>query len=298
MISKQSKLGLVQPHTPVPETVKSKRGAAKANDRSGIVERTVLERRSDQNLKLKQDLIADEVAVAFAYNGQSHAVMMASPIDLHDFAVGFSVTERIVDSADDILDIDIRDAKKGITIQLKIKQHLMERLERQRRQMSGRSGCGICGIINLEAAVPNLEPMIQTELPDHKIINQAVEILQKNQLIQNSCGGVHCAGMFDRTGKLLAIREDVGRHNALDKLIGAQLDNIEPDHFVLMSSRASHELIAKVAIAGIGTLVTISAATTLAIEVANRINLNLVGFIRGSRQVVYSATATSTLTQE
>jgi FdhD protein len=298
MMSKQPKQKLVQPRTSVPEAGKSTRKAVKANDRTGIVERTVLERRSDQNLTLKQDLIADEVAVAFAYNGQSHAVMMASPIDLRDFAIGFSVTERIVDSAGDILDIDIREAKKGITIQLKIKQQLMERLERQRRQMSGRSGCGICGIIDLEAALPHLEPMVQTELPDHKIINQAVEALQKKQPIQNNCGGVHCAGMFDRTGKLLAIREDVGRHNALDKLIGAQLDNIEPDHFVLMSSRASHELIAKVAIAGIGTLVTISAATTLAIEVANKINLNLLGFIRGSRQVVYSATLNPTLPPE
>ena len=289
MMSKQSKQTLVHPLNSVPETDGSKREVVKVSDRPGIVERTVLERYSDQNLKIKQDLIAEEVAVAFAYNGQSHAVMMASPVDLHDFAIGFSVTERIVDSDIDILDVDIRNARKGITIQLKIKQHLMERLERQRRQMSGRSGCGICGIIDLEAAVPNLEPMIQTELPDHRTINQAVEILQKNQLIQNSCGGVHCAGLFDRTGKLLVIREDVGRHNALDKLIGAQLDNIQPDHFVLMSSRASHELIAKVAIAGIGTLVTISAATTLAIEVANKINLNLLGFIRGSRQVVYSA---------
>ncbi|MBT5560145.1 MAG: formate dehydrogenase accessory sulfurtransferase FdhD [Proteobacteria bacterium] len=282
----------------IQETTNSEREVVEGNERPGIVERNVLERRSDKNLTLKQDLIADEVAVAFAYNGQSHAVMMASPIDLYDFAVGFSVTERIVDSVDDILDIDIRDAKKGITIQLRIKQIMMERLERQRRQMSGRSGCGICGIIDLEAAIPKLEPMVQTDLPDHTIINQAVEILQSNQLIQNSCGGVHCAGMFDRTGKLLAIREDVGRHNALDKLIGAQLDNIEPEYFVLMSSRASHELIAKVAIAGIGTLVTISAATTLAIEVANKINLNLIGFIRGSRQVIYSATATSNLTQK
>ena len=288
-MSKQSKQTLVHSLKSLPETDRSKREVIKVNDRSGIVERTVFERCSGQNLKIKQDLIADEVAVAFAYNGQSHAVMMASPIDLHDFAIGFSITERIVDSADDILDVDIRNARKGVTIQLKIKQHLMERLERQRRQMSGRSGCGICGIIDLEAAVPNLEPMIQTKLPGHRTINQAVEILQKNQLIQNSCGGVHCAGMFDRTGKLLAIREDVGRHNALDKLIGAQLDNTEPDYFVLMSSRASHELIAKVAIARIGTLVTISAATTLAIEVANKINLNLLGFIRGSRQVVYSA---------
>ena len=288
MTNKPSKPRLVQPLNSS-ATEKSKDKAVKTDDRPGIVERKVLERRSDKNLRLKQDLIAEEVAVAFAYNGQSHAVMMASPIDLHDFAIGFSITERIVDSPNDILDIDIRDAKKGITIQLQIKPHLMERLERRRRQMSGRSGCGICGITDLEAAVPTLEPLARTEVPDHKTIIQAVDVLQKNQVLQNSCGGVHAAAMFDKTGSLLAIREDVGRHNALDKLIGAQLDNIEPEHFVLMSSRASHELITKMAIAGIGTLVSISAASTLAIDAAEQINLNLIGFIRGSRQIIYTS---------
>lgn len=257
-------------------------------ERKGIVERKVLERHSDQEQHWKQDQIADEVAVAFAYNGQSHAVMMASPLDLNDFAIGFSLTERIIDSPDDILDVEIRNAKQGITVQLQIRPHLMERLERQRRQLSGRSGCGICGITDLAAAVPKLEPMQQTQPPSHQIISKAVQTMKANQVLQNACGGVHGAALFNSAGELLAIREDVGRHNALDKLIGAQIKTINHDDFVLMSSRASHELVAKVAIAGIGTLVTISAATTLAIEVANKINLNLIGFIRGERQVVYT----------
>jgi FdhD protein len=260
---------------------------------SGVAQRAVRLRHSDSIGQDKLDYIADEVPIAFAYNGQSHAVMMASPLDLRDFAIGFSLTERVIDSVDDIVDIDIRKAAKGITIQLQIKAHLVKRLETQRRQLSGRSGCGICGITDIAAAVPNLSPLKRSVIPSHDVINKAVQTLQENQVLQNDCGAVHGAGLFTQSGDLLSLREDVGRHNALDKLIGSQVLNLESTHFVLMSSRASHELVNKTVIAGVGTLVAISAATTLAIEYAERTNLNLLGFIRGSRQVIYTSDATS-----
>ena len=281
---KQSK----QPESTSDSSHRKQKLADKLESLSGVAERRVLLRHADNIQRWELDQIADETPVAFSYNGQSHAVMMASPLDLEDFAIGFSLTERIIDSRDDLLDIDIRKATQGITIQLQMKPALMERLDRQRRQLSGRSGCGICGITDIAAALPHLEPLPPSAIPSHDAINKAVDALKENQVLQNDCGSVHGAGLFTKDGSLVALREDVGRHNALDKLIGAQFDKLSPDCFVLMSSRASHELVNKVAIAGIGTLVAISAATTFAIDIADKVNLNLLGFIRGSRQVIYA----------
>ena len=255
----------------------------------GVLKRQIISRTSTNSSSALSDLVAEEVAIAFAYNGQSHAVMMASPICLDDFAVGFSITEKIVDSPKDIRQIDIQAAHQGICINLQIKPKLMERLAGRRRQLSGRSGCGICGIADLAAAMPSLQPLQATPRPDHATIENAVQTFHRKQSLQEQCGAVHAAALFDQSGKLLALREDVGRHNALDKVIGATIGLAKPEHFVLMSSRASHELVVKTVMAGIGSLVCISAATTLAIEMAEQTNLNLLGFIRGSRQIVYTA---------
>jgi FdhD protein len=255
----------------------------------GVIQRAVEEQTSNESHSEKLDQIAVEVPVAFAYNGQSHAVMMASPLDLHDYAIGFSLTERIIDSMDDILTVEVLEAKQGFTVQLQIKPHLVERLDKQRRQLSGRSGCGICGISDLAAAIPQLEPITKTLKPGHAIIAAALDAFQSKQSMQQECGAVHCAALFNAQGQLLELKEDIGRHNALDKVIGART-KVSPIHvsdFVLMSSRASHELITKTIIAGAGTMVAVSAATSLAIDIAEKLNLNLVGFVRGERQVVY-----------
>ena len=255
----------------------------------GIEKRSVVLRHSANLQHTETDYIAQEVPVALTYSGESHAVMMASPIDLHEFAIGFSLTERIIDQTGDIRSIDIRQATQGITINIQIKPKLIERLKGKRRQLSGRSGCGICGITDLAAALPKIDPLSKVALPTHRIVDQAVHILKKNQTLQQRCGAVHCAGLFNKSGELLALREDVGRHNALDKLIGSEIESLKADHFIVMSSRASHELVAKVAISGIGTLVTISAATSLAIDLARETNVNLVGFVRNERQIVYTS---------
>jgi FdhD protein len=234
------------------------------------------------------DHIAQEVPIAIAYNGESHAVMMASPIDLNDFAIGFSITERIIDKTDEIRAIDSRQASQGITVNIQVEARLMDRLKGKRRQLSGRSGCGICGITDLAAALPVIQPLKSAPTPSHSIIDNAVKTLKESQILQDQCGAVHCAGLFNANGELLALREDVGRHNALDKLIGSQVNCLQPDCFIVMSSRASHELVAKVAISGVHTLVTISAATSLAIDLAEKTNLNLVGFVRDKRQIIYA----------
>lgn len=255
----------------------------------GVEKRPIVLRHSQHLQSKDDDFVAQEIPVALVYNGESHAVMMATPIDLHDFAIGFSISERIIDSSEDIRSIDIRQAKQGITINIGIKTSFMTRLQGKRRQLSGRSGCGICGITDIAAALPIIEPLADSVLPSHKVIDTAVESLIQNQALQDQCGAVHCAALFNARGELKALREDVGRHNALDKLIGSQISSFNDDDFIVMSSRASHELIAKVAISGLSTLVTISAATSLAIELAEKSNLNLVGFVRDKRQIIYAS---------
>lgn len=256
---------------------------------AGVEERSVVLRHAEQLQSSAMDYIAQEMPIAFAYNGESHAVMMASPIDLNDFALGFSITERIVDQASDIRAIDIRQAAQGITVNIQIKPSLMDRLKGKRRQLSGRSGCGICGITDIAAALPIIAPLEDSILPSHATVDRAVSTLKKNQSLQDQCGAVHCAGLFSAAGELVALREDVGRHNALDKLIGSEIGHMQSDYFIVMSSRASHELIAKVAISGISTLITISAATSLAVELAEKTNLNLIGFVRDKRQIIYAS---------
>lgn len=259
----------------------------------GVEKRHIVLRHSQHLQSAEDDFVAQEVPIALAYNGESHAVMMVSPVDLHDFAIGFSISERIIDSVDDIRSIDVRKAQQGFTLQIGIKNSLMSRLKGKRRQLSGRSGCGVCGITELAAAIPEIDALPDSVLPSHTIVDSAVSILQAAQVLQDQCGAVHCAGLFSAQGELISIREDVGRHNALDKLIGSQINELAKDTnagcFIVMSSRASHELIAKVAISGISTLVTISAATSLAIDLAHKTNVNLIGFVRDKRQIIYAS---------
>jgi len=235
------------------------------------------------------DLVADEVPVAFVFNGNSGAVMMASPLNLDDFAIGFSLTEKIIDTADDIKQIEVRRAKQGYTIELQIQPHLIERLANKSRQITGRSGCGVCGIADLASAIPELDPLPKTQAPNHAVVQQAITSFKAMQTIQQQTGSVHGAALCDQNGDILCAREDIGRHNALDKLIGANIGATQPEHFILLSSRASHELVVKTVIAGAGSLVCISAATSLAVELAEKTNLNLIGFIRDQRQIIYSS---------
>ncbi len=257
-------------------------------EHQGLESRTVVESLAG-SLTPKHDTIAQETPIAFTYNGQSHAVMMATPLDLEDYALGFSLTERLIDSVDDIHDIEIRQAKHGITININVAPHCTERLQQQRRQLSGRSGCGVCGIADLAAAIPELPALSAIKPPSHQIIERAIEKFHQAQRLQQACGAVHCAALYDMAGEIVLLREDIGRHNALDKLIGAMqgIDLKAPEHFIVMSSRASHELIVKAAIAGTSSLVTLSAATSLAVDMAERLKLNLIGFIRGDRQLIY-----------
>ena len=238
------------------------------------------------------DWVATETAVALVYNGISHVVMMATPADLEDFALGFSLSEGILQSAKQLLDCEVTDTDKGIELALTIAAEPFAKLKEKRRNLVGRTGCGLCGAESLEQAIS--EPaMVTAELSiSHEAIQKASSALASEQKLQQQTGAVHGAAYCNQQGDLLLVREDVGRHNALDKLLGAlakreQKQKAEPG-FVLVTSRASYEMVAKTTSANIPLLAAVSAPTSLAIELAEKSGLTLVGFTRTGRHVVYA----------
>jgi FdhD protein len=216
--------------------------------------------------------------------------MMATPADLEDFAVGFSLAEGIVDDADEIEDLAIGESGKGLRIAIAIPPAWAARLESQQRNLSGRTGCGLCGVTSIEQALRPLPAVAATPRFDASAIRAALAALPAEQRINRETGAVHAAAFADRSGKLLAVREDVGRHNALDKLIGALARaRLAPsDGFLVITSRCSMEMVQKAATAGFPMLVAISAPTSLAIELAEGSGLTLVAFARADHFNVYA----------
>jgi len=239
------------------------------------------------------DLVAEEVPVAMVYNGISHAVMMASPCDLEDFALGFSMTEGIVQRPDQLFSTEIKPGADGVEVDMHIAGDCYARLREQRRNMTGRTGCGLCGTESLTHVVRTLEPVPARPVPDGDAVQAALNALKNHQPLQMQTGATHGAAWCDSQGRIVLAREDVGRHNALDKLIGARLreqgEQAFAAGFILISSRASFEMVQKSASVGAGTLVAVSAPTALAIREARNSGMNLIGFARPGRHVVYVA---------
>lgn len=252
-------------------------------------EESVIVRKPEGELA-QSDWIAEEVAVALVYNGISHAVMMLTPQDLADFAMGFSLTEGILTSTKQLRSLELVESELGIEVRMEIATEAFVNLKQRRRQLSGRTGCGICGLESLTAVQPDVAIRDAHPMPSYQLIEKAAAKLKGSQQIQSQCGAVHAAALFDANAGLVCIREDVGRHNALDKLLGAIAQNKQEDKvagFVLVSSRASFEMVSKAAKCGIHTLVAVSAPTKMAITLAKQANMNLIGFVRPQRQVVY-----------
>lgn len=242
------------------------------------------------------DDVAEEVPVALVYNGISHAVMMATPLDLEAFAIGFSLTEGIVHSVAEIRDIEIAPGCDGIEVRIEIGQRSFMALRAHRRTLAGRTGCGVCGTESL--ALLDLEPTpvgvpARRIEPTPAMLRHATDALQARQVLIAATGGVHAAAWCDAQGNVVAVFEDVGRHNALDKLIGhlARTRTTFGDGFVLLSSRASYELVRKAARMRIQMLATISAPTSLAIRIAAQAGLRLLSFCRKDGFVEYTAPA-------
>ena len=244
------------------------------------------------------ELVADEVPVALVYNGITHAVMLASPLDLEDFALGFTLGERIVRHRRDVYDIELAQTARGIAIDLRIASGAMARLKGGRMARLGKTGCGLCGVDSLdyfeqEACLPDprvARPAATTQRFAPAALHRAMGELAARQQLHHATGAVHAAGWADREGQLLCVREDVGRHNALDKLVGAlaRTDAALEEGFAVVTSRASFEMVQKAARAGFGLLAAISAPTALAVRMADGAGLTLAGFVRGGRHVVYS----------
>lgn len=243
---------------------------------------------NDFLLEEREDNLAVETPVALVYNGISHTVMMCSPKDLEDFALGFSLTEGIIEKPADIYGIDVEETCNGVEVQIEIATRCFVALKERRRTLAGRTGCGICGTEQLDQIHKNLPILYRTFSLNMAILDSCLTKLQTAQQLGQQTGSTHAAAFFDLQGNLLAIREDVGRHVALDKLLGWRAKQTKQQGFVLISSRASYEMVQKVVSAGIECLVAISAATALAVQQAKQSQLTLIGFARESRATVYT----------
>ena len=232
------------------------------------------------------DRVIEETPIALLYNGRSYAVMMATPTDLPDFALGFALTEGIVASPCEFKLVDCVHGEHGIALHAAIPQARFDALDARDRNLTGRSGCGLCGSESLEAAIrPVRRVASETRFSAAKIAD-GLHQLSARQPLNRHCGGAHAAGYVHADG--IVVREDVGRHNALDKLAGALAISPQADGFLVITSRASYEIVHKSAAIGIAVIAAISAPTDLAIRLAEEAAITLIAFARGEAMTVYA----------
>lgn len=241
-----------------------------------------------ETCEVRDDAAVVEAPVALLYNGLPFAVMMATPCDLEDFALGFALSEGIVAAADEFRLVDIVRGDAGIALHAVIPQSRYDALSSRRRNLEGRSGCGLCGVEALQDAQRPVTRVSEPGAVSMAQIRAALDALALQQPLNARSGGVHAAGFAHSDG--LLVREDVGRHNALDKLIGALVGTgLDPAHgFLVITSRASYEIVHKAAMAGIGIVVAISAPTDLAIRTAEASGITLAAFARGDALNLYA----------
>lgn len=255
---------------------------------AGIVELSV--QRPPHITDAIPDFLAEEVPVALVYNGISHVVMMASPKDLELFAIGFSLSEGIIEHPQDIYGMDVVQACNGLEVQIELSSRRFMGLKERRRALAGRTGCGVCGVEQLNDIGKPVSPLPFTQTFNLAHLNPALEHLNDVQPIGQLSGCTHAAAWVLPSGEIAGGHEDVGRHVALDKLLGrrARESEVWQQGAALVSSRASYEMVQKSAMCGVEILFAVSAATTLAVEVAERCNLTLVGFCKPGRATIYT----------
>jgi FdhD protein len=237
------------------------------------------------------DWLADEVPVALIFNGISHAVMLATPLDLDDFALGFGLTEGLLQRPDELYGVEIQPDPAGMRVEMEVSSACFARLKDRRRSMAGRTGCGLCGTESLdqvEPPLPLLEPCTTPLRP--AAIAAALREMPTRQKLQQITGATHAAAWCSLDGAVQLVREDVGRHNALDKLVGAMVEGgVDPrDGFACITSRASVEMVRKAVTAGITALIAVSAPTARAVRTARIAGLALAGFARRDDLVLYA----------
>lgn len=253
---------------------------------TGVTQSQVYQR--GQLTTAQQDWLAEEVPVALVYNGISHVVMMCTPKDLEAFALGFSLSEGIIESPRDIYSIEINQTCNGLEVQIELSSCRFAGLKERRRAMAGRTGCGVCGIEQLADIFRPLPALPFTQSFSLTHLDSALKQLREVQEVGQLTGCTHAAAWLSPQGELLGGCEDVGRHVALDKLLGVRAKEGWQQGAVLTSSRASYEMVQKAAMCGVEILFVVSAATSLAVEIAERSNLTLVGFSKPGRATVFT----------
>ena len=237
----------------------------------------------------RADWLAEEVPVALVFNGISHAVMMASPTALDDFALGFGLTEGLLAGAAELYGCEAVPVAEGIELRLEVSSACEWRLKEARRTLAGRTGCGLCGTDSLKQVRRPLPRAPAVQVPA-AALNSAQRALREHQALQRRSGATHAAAWCALDGRIVISHEDVGRHNALDKVIGAMVraGADARQGFLCITSRASFEMVQKAVMAGAGVLAAVSAPTALAVDVALEAGLALAGFVRGDDLVAYS----------
>lgn len=236
------------------------------------------------------DFVAEERPVALLYQGIPHVVMLASPADLEDLAVGFTLSEGVVGAASEIHSVELANKPDSLAVNLHIASERFSALLRRQRNLTGRTGCGLCGVENVEDAIRNPEPVRSDVRVTRDELHAELAKLHTRQPLNLSTGSVHAAAWALPGKGIQLVREDVGRHNALDKVIGALVRakiDCSAGYFII-TSRASFEMVQKTAIVGVSFVAAVSAPTALAIEVADKTGVTLVGFARADRHVIYS----------
>lgn len=244
-----------------------------------------------QHASASQDAIACEQAVALEYNGIAHVALLASPLHIPELALGFSYTEGIIRSPVDVLDLEVETVPDGLVARLRLVNARLHALKLRRRSLAGSTSCGLCGVQSLAQIRRDLPPLPPPARPwSPRAIETALDQLRQRQPLHNLTGATHAAAWADASGRLVWTYEDVGRHNALDKLIGRLLcESVERSQgFVVVSSRASFEMVQKAHAAGIQALIAVSAPTTLAVQLAQDAAMMLAGFARDGRYTIYS----------
>lgn len=226
--------------------------------------------------------VPEETPIAFTYDGTSYAVMMATPADLHDFAVGFSLSEGVIGSPADIASLDIVAHEAGVELRMWLVPGRASALSERRHRLAGPTGCGLCGVESLATAVPPLRPVGAGIALAPEVIAAALPALVAAQELNDATKAMHAAGFFVPGRGLLSAREDVGRHNALDKLVGDLVcrEIAGATGFVVVTSRVSVEMVQKTAVLGASVIVAISAPTALAVRSAERAGITLVAVAR------------------
>jgi FdhD protein len=235
--------------------------------------------------------VAEEVPVALVFNGRPYVVVMATPLDLEDLATGFSLTESIVDEAAGVEHVDVVKATHGIELQVRIGTADAQRLEERSRALVARTSCGLCGIERIKDVLRVPEKIPHTLDISRDALFLAGHELSKRQTLNNETATVHAAAWANAFGEIQLVREDVGRHNALDKVLGAMARGgvAARDGFIVVTSRASYEMVQKAALRGVELVAAISRPTGLAVRFALDAGVTLVGLLRGTSATVYTA---------